>query len=488
MNPSNRDRTTRRSFLAQTTGALLAVGVGQGAFSSEGSIAARSMPASGAWSRLEKRIHGRLLLPSAPGYEAARKVWNAAIDRRPAAILLCSRVEDVVEAVRFAAAEGLKVCVRGGGHNVAGRSVQTDALLIDLAALNSMRVDVQAQRVEAGGGALWRDLDQAAGRFGLATTGGMVADTGIGGLTLGGGIGWLMRRYGLTIDNLLAASVVLANGKQVEASPTHNADLFWALRGGGGHVGVVTRFTYSLHPVSTVLVARLMYRAENATKLLRAIRDLNASAPDELTTVTGALTASTEPRLPASLRGQRAIGVMACWCGDAEAGTKVLAPLRAALPAEVDVVAPMPYTALQANTVPRGLYNWWDSHYMPGLDDAAIDWFAAQAQTLPAPHLEIHCHQLGGAVSRGDPNDAAADLRRNGYVINVMGSSDKAADLDGLRDWSRGCAQGFAAARANTYVNFSSANAAFPSGAFTDAIRARLEGIKRKYDPTALFT
>jgi hypothetical protein len=471
--------TSRRSFIARTTG--LALGLG---------LSPVVLSASTSWGRLEQRIHGRLLLPSSPEYDAARKVWNAAIDRHPAAVLLCGNVADVVEGVRFAAAEGLKVSVRCGGHNVAGRAVQDDALLLDLAALNGMSVDTRAMQVEAGGGALLRDMDRATTRFGLATTSGMVADTGIGGLTLGGGIGWLMRRYGLTIDNLVAASVVLANGRQVEASTTKNPDLFWALRGGGGHVGVVTRFTYRLHPVSTILGSQVVYRADQAEKVLRVYRDLCASAPDELTTVAAAMVIKPDaPAVP--LRGQPVIGVMACWCGDVEAGTRVLSPLRTALRPEVDILKAAPYATMQRTgdeAGKRGLHTWWESRNIPALDDATISWFTAQVQALTTPNTEIHCHQLGGAVSRGDAQDAAAGLRRNAFVINSIGSSEKPADLDSLAEWSKRATQGFGTAQARTYVNFSSANSAFTSRSFDDGVRARLEAIKRQYDPSSLFT
>jgi FAD binding domain len=494
---------TRRDFMARTTSwsvgtTLCATGqalpAAVAAFaqnSTTGSTEVRPMPASVSWSTLEDRVHGRLLLPSSPAYDTARRIWNGAIDRRPAAILVCSRAADVTEGVRFAAASGLKVCVRGGGHNVAGRSVQDNALLIDLSAMRDVLVDAQARQVEAAGGATLYELDRATGLFGLATTGGLISHTGIGGLTLGGGIGWLMRRYGLTIDNLVSAQVVLASGKVVEASTTSNPELFWALRGGGGHVGVVTRFTYRLHPVSTVLAGPLWYRAERAPQVLRAVRELNAAAPDELTTVTTATFAPPDPALPQQLRGQPALVVTACWCGDLKAGEKVLAPLRGAQRADVDMIGPVPYPALQSSldpTAPRGMQNWWESRYLKGLEDAALDWFAAQALTLPTPLSMIHMHQLGGAVSRGDRTDAAVDLRRNAYVINAIGASDKPADLNKMSDWARRCANGFGSTQTQAYVNFSSANQAFSEAAFADDVRRRLATIKGQYDPGALFT
>jgi hypothetical protein len=450
-----------------------------------------TMPSSVVWSKLEKRVQGRVVLPSSPAFDSIRRVWNGAIDRRPAAILVCSREADVIEGVLFAAAAGLKVCVRGGGHNVAGRSVQDGALLIDLAAMRDVQVDARARTVEAAGGATLRELDRAAGLFGLATTGGMISDTGIGGLTLGGGIGWLMRRYGLTIDNLQSAQLVLADGRQVEASAKKNPDLFWALRGGGGHVGVVTRFTYHLHPLSTVFAGPLWYHAERAPQVLRALRDLNDAAPDELTTVATVTHAPPDPGLPQDLRGRPVVIVTSCWCGDLQTAGKVLAPLREAQPADLDLMGPMAYPALQTSldvTAPRGMQNWWESRYLKALDDASLAWIAAQALALPSPMSMIHLHQLGGAVSRGNRQDAAVDLRHNAYVINAIGVSDKAVDLPGMGEWARQCAAGFGSGELNAYVNFSSDNQAFSDKAFADDVRRRLESIKRKYDPTALFT
>jgi FAD/FMN-containing dehydrogenase len=300
-----------------------------------------------------------------------------------------------------------------------------------------------------------------------------------------------MRRHGLTIDNLQSANLVLADGRQVETSASENPDLFWALRGGGGHVGVVTRFTYRLHPVTTVLAGPLWYRAERAPAVLRALRALNDSAPDELTSVAVAAFAPPDPALPATLRGKPALVVVLCWCGDLPAGEKVLAPLRAAQPADMDRVAPVAYRALQGSldpSAPRGMHNWWESRYLPKLDDAALDWFAAQALQLPTPLSAIHCHQLGGAVSRGDPQDAAAELRRNAYVINAIGVSDQPGNLDSLAAWSRQCTAGFGSGAQHTYVNFSNAATAFSRQAFDDGVRQRLESIKRRYDPSGLFT
>lgn len=441
------------------------------------------------WSTLEARIQGSLLMPSHAGYDAARRIWNGMIDRRPCAILICGAASDVTEAMRFAAAQGLNVSVRGGGHNVAGRALQTGALLIDLSQMRKVQVDSQQRLAHAAGGATWRDFDVATAQAAMATTGGMISTTGIGGLTLGGGVGWLMRRYGLTSDNLRSAEVVLADGRAVRASDQEHMDLFWALRGGGGHVGVVTRFTYELHPVTTVLAGAFWYRAERAMRVLEAYRDLNAEAPDELTTLAAAAIAPPASFVPPELLGRPVINVAVCWCGDPDMGQRALAPLRAVVPPDIEHVAPTAYAALQTSldpSAPPGMHNYWSSRFLPKLSDATIEWFAAQALTLPTPMSMIHCHQLGGAVARGKA-DAAALLRRNPYLINAIGMSGDPADRERITAWAHRCAEGFGQEAAPTYVNFSGAEGMFPAEAFAAEARRRLESIKRQYDPEDRF-
>lgn len=449
-----------------------------------------TMTSSHPWTRLEGRIQGVLLQPASAQFDAARRVWNGSIDRKPAAILRCASVADVIEGVKFASAEGLKVSVRGGGHNVAGRAIQTGALLVDLTAMRDVRVDARARQVEVAGGATWREVDSTCAVFGLAVPGGMISSTGVGGLTLGGGIGWLMRRYGLTIDSLRSAQVVLASGKQVEVSARERSDLFWALRGGGGHVGVVTRLAFEPRPVSTVLSGTLWYPADRALSALKAFRELNATAPDELTTVAVASIAPPAPFLPSRLHGQPVVIVAVCWCGDLEAGRKVLAPLRQGLPADADMVAPTPYPVLQTSldpTAPAGMQNYWSSRFLTQLDDNALEWFAAQALTLPSPLSAIHCHQLGGAVARGDAHDAAGDLRRHSYLINAIGVSPEPRDMERLTTWAHRCSAGFRPEPTRTYVNFSGAAEAFPAAAFANEAQERLQAIKREHDPAGLF-
>lgn len=443
------------------------------------------------WSLLASRLHGLLVRPGDAHFELARQVWNASIDRQPAAIVVCARDSDVSEAVRFASNAGLKVTVRGGGHNVAGRAVQDGALMVDLSALRAVRVDVRQRQLDAGGGATWRDLDAAAGAFGLAVPGGLVSSTGIAGLTLGGGIGWLMRHYGLTSDNLLAADVVLADGRLVRASAAENPRLFWALRGGGGHVGVVTRFIFRVHPVGQVLAGGLWCDARRARDTLRRYRDFIAGAADALTTIATATIAPPAPFLPVALHMKPAIVIGVCWSGDLASGATALAALRATLVPEADLITPQKYTALQQSldpTAPYGMRNYWQSRFVDQLSDGTLDWFSEQALRLPNPLSMIHCHQLGGAVARGSPDEPCTPLRQHGFVLNAVATWPELDQDAAMRDWTQACAKGFSsAASGRTYVNFSTDETPFAGDAFGDPLQRRLLEIKRDLDPSDLF-
>jgi hypothetical protein len=443
------------------------------------------------WAYLESRLHGRLLRPGSEHFEVGRRVWNATIDRRPAAIVVCAGPGDASEAVRFAANAGLKVTVRGGGHSVAGRAVQDGALMIDLSALRTVRVDVRQRQVAAEGGATWRDFDAVAGAFGFAVPGGMVSTTGVGGLTLGGGIGWLMRRHGLASDNLLAAEVVLADGRQVRASATENPRLFWAVRGGGGHVGVVTGFTFRAHPLSEVLAGGLWIEARRAREVLRRYRDFIAGVSDELTTVVSATIAPPAPFIPAALQMKPVIVIGVCWSGDLASGVAALAPLRSSVAPNADLVIPQAYPALQQSldaTAPPGLRNYSQSRFLSEFSDSAVDWFAEQTQRLPTPLAMVHCHQLGGAVARGSADEPSGLLRQHGFVLNTVSSWSTAEHDAETIAWVRRCADGFGTVTANrTYINFSADSAPFSGDAFDTTVRRRLLEIKHDLDPADLF-
>jgi FAD/FMN-containing dehydrogenase len=444
------------------------------------------------WDSLAMSMQGTLMLPGAPHFETARRVWNAMIDRRPAAIAACATRDDVVTAVRFAAESGIKVTVRGGGHSVGGLAIREDTLLIDLGGIRRVEVDARHRRATVGGGASWRDFDAAAGAFGLATTGGMVSTTGIGGLTLGGGIGWLVRKHGLASDNLLAAEVVLANGESVRASDDQHAELFFALRGGGARLGVVTEFAFKLHPVSAVLAGGLWCKAERASEVLRAFREFSVDVPDELTMMATATVAPPDPSVPPALHGKPVVVISCCWCGDARAGEGALGPLRARLRADADLIATLPYPVWQGTmdaTAPFGMRNYWRSTCLPALDDAAIDWIAERCFDLPSPMSTISIHHLQGSVSRRT-GDAADDLRPYPFVVNVRATWPSARHDAATIEWVRGCSNGVAAGHPRrAYVNFSDGDAdgAGAELAFAPDVLARLRRAKHLYDPEAIF-
>jgi len=335
---------------------------------------------------------GTLVLPGDPGYALGRAVWNAGIDRHPAGILVCGDAEDVAVAVRIAANHGVAVTVRGGGHNVAGRSVADGALLLDLSRMRRVEVNADKAVASAQGGAWWHDLDSATQQFGLATTGGMISSTGVGGLTLGGGAGWLMRRHGLASDNLKAADVVLADSRIVRASAEEHPDLFWALRGGAGGLGVVTSFEFRIHPLTQVLAGLVIRPAAAAGQVLREFRDFTANAPDEFCSMTVLAHAPPLPFLDPKWHGQPVVITAMCWCGDLAAGERVLEPLRRSGAPLAEHVGPMPYLNWQHAldpSAPPGRYHYWKTANFAALDEATIDLLAGAATELPSAQSEF---------------------------------------------------------------------------------------------------
>lgn len=364
---------------------------------------------------LSRRFRGELIRRGDPRYDGARRVWNGAIDRHPLLVARCTGVADAIAAIRFARERELVVAVRGGGHNVAGTAVCDDGVVIDLSPMKGMWVDPHARTARAQPGLLWGEFDHETQRFGLATPGGIVTHTGIAGLTLGGGLGWLMRRYGLTCDDLLSADVVTAEGELVRASPEENADLFWGLRGGGGNFGIVTSFEYRLHPVGpTVLAGVVLYPAARAREVLDSYRQFIASAPDELMSIVVLRMAPPAPFLPARIHGQPVVIIGVCYAGAAEEGERVVAPLRRFGEPLADLIQPTQYTSHQAMldaSVPHGLGYYWKSEYFPPLDDALIATLTEHAWRVATPQSYTALFHLGGAVGRADP-DGSASTRR----------------------------------------------------------------------------
>jgi FAD/FMN-containing dehydrogenase len=425
-----------------------------------------------------------LISPSDPDYDEARKVWNGAIDRRPALIARCRDTDDVISALRLGRERGLDIAVRGGGHGVAGLAVCDDGLVIDLSPMKGIAIDGRTARVQPG--VLWGELDAATQASGLATVGGIVTHTGVAGLTLGGGIGWLMRRHGATVDNLLAAEVVTPDGSIVAA----DEELLWGLRGGGGNFGIVTSFAYRLHEVGpTVLAGPVYYALEDGPEVLRKYRDFIAAAPDELTTIVNLRAAPPLPVLPDELHGRPVVAIAACWAGRPEDGEAALAPLRAFGRPLVDLVAPRPYVDLQGMfdpAVPHGWHYYWKSWEVPPLTDTTIDTLVEQASRITSPRSYIIVFQLGGAMARVGEHDTAFGQRGEGHDVNINAAwLEGDPDADRHIQWTRdafAALEGQAAGRA--YVNFlGDEGADRVREAYGEQRYARLAALKRAYDP-----
>jgi FAD/FMN-containing dehydrogenase len=442
---------------------------------------------SGSVEELKRALAGDVIVPGDPEYETARRVWNGAIDRRPALIARCASVPDVVEAVRFARSERLPTAVRGGAHNVAGHGTCDDGIVIDLSPLRDIEIDPVARTARVQGGALWADVDAAAQAHGLATPGGMISSTGVAGLTLGGGIGHLSRKHGLTCDNLLAAELVTADGTVVTASETEHPDLFWALRGGGGNFGIVTEFTFRLHPVGLVLGGMLMIALEDAAAFLRGFREL--ALPDELGVVFNFITVPPAPDFPQHLHGYRVLVAGLCFAGDLEAGERAIAPIKALAPLLLERVAPMPYTVrqvLQDASAPAGMGNYWKSGYLTGLEDELIERVVTRARATPNALTQLHLYVLGGAAGRVDPNATAYGHRAAPYLFSIVTlRADPEEDAAPQVDWARAFWAELEPFAAGAYVNF-----AGEDGTVRDAYPGhyeRLAAVKAAWDPTNLF-
>ena len=433
---------------------------------------------------------GRVIEPEHPDYDDCRAGWNGAIDRRPGAVAFATDADDVAAAVRAATETGFPFTVRSGAHSVSGRSVRDGALCLDMRALNTVSVDPDRHTVRVGGGALLSELDNATQAHGLAVPAGQISHTGVGGLTLGGGVGWLMRGHGLTIDSLLAADVVLADGRTVRATEDQHADLFWALRGGGGDFGIVTEFEFQAHPVGPmVLGGMLAYPWDQAREAFRASRDLIEGAPDELMVFDVLLTAPPEAPFPPELQGQPVAVVGIAWCGDLAEGERVLAPLRAAHPPALDLVQPMPYVALQTMldaTAPHGWRYYDKQHYLADVSDGYIDALLDAFQSVPTPQSHVVTGWMGRAVDRV-PHGATAFGHRGApafaWVIGCSGDDP----IEPTTDWVR---RAWDATRPfatdGVYVNALDPDTPVKQ-AYADDVWERLVEIKRRYDPDGVL-
>ena len=444
--------------------------------------------------QLRAAFRGPVLLPTDQGYDAARAIWNGAIDRRPACIARCTGVADVLAAVRFARERELLVAVRSGGHGVGGHAVCDGGLVIDLSPMKGIRVDPVARTARAEAGVLWGELDRETQVYGLATVGGIVTHTGIGGLTLGGGIGWLMRKHGATVDNLLSVDLVTADGDVLTASEDENPDLFWGVRGGGGNFGIVTSFEYRLHPVGPVVLAGPIYHPlEDAREVLRFYREFIAAAPDELTTIFNLRVAPPVPSLPEDVHGKPIVMIGACYAGAAADGIEVVRPLKEFGDPLVDLLEPKPYTALQSMfdlSVPHGWHYYWKSVELPPLDDAAIDTLVEHASTLTSPKSYCIVFQLGGALGRVGQDETAFSQRDAAHNVNICAVWTE-DDPEGERHvaWARdffSAMQPHAGDR--VFLNFlGDEGAGRVRQAYGKRKYERLVSLKRTYDPTNVF-
>jgi FAD binding domain/Berberine and berberine like len=443
-------------------------------------------------SALETSFRGQLVRPGDSGYDEHRKVWNGSIDRSPALIARCAGVADVIAAMRFARDSGLRVAVRGGGHSFPGLSVCDGGIVVDLGPMRGIRVDPQTRTARAQAGVLWGELDRETQAFGLATTGGIVTHTGIAGLTLGGGIGWLQRKYGLTIDQLISVDLVTANGEFVKASAEENPDLFWGLRGGGGNFGIVTEFEFRLHPVGpTVLAGPVFWPMEKSPEVLRFYRDWIADAPDDLMTIVIHRKAPALPFVPPELHGRLVVAVACCYAGPVDEGEQVVRPLKAFGSPVLDLCEPKPYLANQAMFDPSFPHGWW--YYIRACDvaelsDDVIDITVEHALRIRSPLTAFPIWQMGGAVARASDDETAFNGRGAGHTFNISATSATAEGFDEERDWSRTFWSALEPYHTTVYVNFlMDEGQERVREAYGAEKYDRLKALKRRYDPDNVF-
>ncbi|MGP8436995.1 FAD-binding oxidoreductase [Paraburkholderia fungorum] len=447
---------------------------------------------SSAADELKAAIRGELLLPGDAGFDAARSIWNAMIDRHPAMILRCAGVADVRRGVTFARDHGLPLAVHSGGHNIAGTALCDDGLVIDLSPMKSVQIDPVAKRAYVEPGATLRDFDHEAQAFGLATPLGINSTTGVAGLTLGGGFGWLSRRYGMTVDNLISADVVTADGELRHASADSNEDLFWAIRGGGGNFGVVTRFEFALHPVGPLVYGGLVVLPlDQAKSALQQYRAAAEQMPDELSVWAVLRLAPPLPFLPPEVHGKPVIVFAMCYTGPVENGPSVVENVRGFGTPVGEHLGPMPYAMWQQAFDPLltpGARNYWKSHNLDGIPDGLVDALLEAISTLPSPQCEIFFGQIGAQTSRVPVEATAYSSRDMQYAMNVHGRWDNASDDERCIAWARAFFDAAAPfALGSVYVNFMTQE---EGGRVADAYGPnyeRLVAVKHRYDPQNLF-
>jgi FAD binding domain/Berberine and berberine like len=441
---------------------------------------------------LRAAVKGQILIPGDEGYTEACSVWNGEHDgHAPALIVRCTGAADVIAAVGFARSTGLTVAVRGGGHSITGFSTNDQGIVVDLSPMNHVRVDSAAARASVGGGALWADVDHETQTHGLATTGGLVSTTGVGGFTLGGGIGWTMRKFGLACDNLAAADVVTADGRLVHASESENADLLWGLRGGGGNFGIVTQFELDLHPLGPMVYAGpLFYPAAAARDVLRTFRAWAAEAGDDVTAVVNLTTAPPLPVIPEEWHGEKVVAFIAVSAGPIDEAEAIVSTFRSVADPIADVLGPMPYQMMQTLLDPlwqKGIHAYFKATNLARLDDDLVDRLCEIHLAAPGPQCEIHVHQMGGAVARVDDGATAFAERSMPFVLNAVTGWHDTDVGPAHREWARAViAAASDASTGRAYVNFlGDPDAARTS--YGEETYRRLVSLKNRYDPTNVF-
>ncbi|MGO4326176.1 FAD-binding oxidoreductase [Cupriavidus sp. 2TAF22] len=440
---------------------------------------------------LKPHFRGQLIQPGDAAYEQARAVYNGMIDKRPALIARCTDVADVIAAVNAARDGAMLLAVRGGAHNGAGLGTCDGGLVVDLSPMKGVFVDPKRNTIRVGGGCTWGDVDHAASAYGLATPSGFISTTGVGGLTLGGGIGYLSRAYGLTIDNLLSAEVVLADGRLVNASSDENADLFWALRGGGGNFGVVTSFEFKAHPVGTVYGGPMLWPMDQARALMKWWRDFILTAPQDINGWFGFVTVPPGPPFPESVHLQKMCAVVWCYTGPLDQAEARFKPIRDAMPPAVDFAGPIPWPVLQSlfdALYPPGLQWYWKADFVSDLSDKAIDLHIKYGHQLPSMHSTMHLYPINGAAHRAGPGDTAFSYRDASFASVIVGVDPDPANNDRIVQWARDYWLALHPHSAGGgYINMMMDEGNDNVKAAYRDNYVRLAEIKRKYDPANLF-
>jgi FAD/FMN-containing dehydrogenase len=442
--------------------------------------------------KLRSKVKGQIVLAGDSNYDEVRKIWNAMIDRRPAVIVQCAEADDVPSAISFARENGLDISIRGAGHNIAGNALCDNGVMIDFSTMRDVRVDTGKRRAYVEPGATLADFDQATQAHGLATPVGINSTTGISGLTLGGGFGWLTPKYGMTIDNLVSADVITADGLKIRASENENADMFWAIRGGGGNFGVVTQYEFKLHPVGPeILAGLLVFPFEQAKQVLTQYREFVESAPEELSVWVVLRKAPPLPFLSEVVHGKEVVVLAIFYAGDITQGKKLIEPLRSFGDPHGEHIGTQPYTVWQKTFDPLltpGARNYWKSHNFTDLSDDALNAMIEFAGKLPTPQCEIFIGLIAGAANHV-PADAMAYAHRDAkFVLNVHGRWDEAAEDERCIAWARAFFKATAPySSAGTYVNFMTEDESDRVTAAYGANYARLVQIKKQYDPENVF-